>query len=71
MKIVEKCKHCENKFEIVKGEYLFFTKKGFKLPKLCKTCRNKRNNEAYNINGKVVDGLEYERLKNATSKASN
>ena len=71
MKIVKKCKKCKSQFDIVKGEYLFFTKKGLKLPKLCKTCRNKRKNEAYNINGKVVDGLEYERLKNAVNETSS
>ena len=71
MKIVKKCKHCESQFDIVKGEYLFFISKNFKLPNLCSSCRNKRKNEAYNINGKVVDGLEYERLKNAVNETSS
>jgi hypothetical protein len=37
-----KCSSCGRKFVITNGEYDFFQKKGFDLPKRCKSCREQK-----------------------------
>lgn len=40
--IARECVQCNESFSMSVGEIIFFNKKGFKLPKRCKSCRKKR-----------------------------
>jgi hypothetical protein len=67
--MIKTCEHCGKEFVITNGEYHFFELKGYKLPKYCKCCRDKKKLEAYQFEcrkcGKlfILDGLEFEKLK--------
>lgn len=39
------CKNCWRSFSITRGEYEYFTNRGWELPKRCKSCRSMRNSD--------------------------
>ncbi|PSJ32189.1 hypothetical protein UF10_01805 [Peptostreptococcus russellii] len=51
VRIRQNCVDCGRQFEITNNQYDFYTRKGFDIPKRCKSCRDAKKNRSYSSSG--------------------
>lgn len=52
VRIMQNCVDCGRQFPITNDQYDFFSRKGFDIPKRCKSCREKKKDRSYSSSGR-------------------